>query len=260
MRIPYYQVNAFTSEPFGGNPAGVCLLDRWLPDQLLQQIAAENNFSETAFLVKEPAGYRLRWMTPVAEVDLCGHATLAAAYVLLFERGFSDDHVVFETRSGQLSATRDGDVVELDFPSRPAMPCAAPEKLINALGCQAVEVLKARDYLVRLESQAAVTRVQPDMTALAELDCLGIIITAPGESADFVSRFFAPRVGVPEDPVTGSAHCSLIPFWAERLGRKELRARQVSKRGGELRCSLRGDRVKIGGAAVIYCRGELMAG
>jgi PhzF family phenazine biosynthesis protein len=260
MRIPYYQVNAFTSEPFGGNPAGVCLLDAWLPDHLLQQIAAENNFSETAFLVRESAGYHLRWMTPVAEVDLCGHATLAAAYVLFFEQGFSGDRILFETLSGRLSATRAGDLVELDFPSRPPMPCAAPERLIDALGCHAVEVLRARDYLVRLESQAAVAKVEPDMTTLAGLDCLGVIITAPGETVDFVSRFFAPKVGVPEDPVTGSAHCSLIPYWAGRLGRNQLRAGQISKRGGELHCCLRADRVGIGGTAVIYCRGELSPG
>lgn len=257
MRIPYYQVNAFTSQNFGGNPAGVCLLNEWLPDALLQKIAAENDLSETAFLVKRNGVYDLRWMTPTTEVDLCGHATLAAAHVLFFERGWQSDQITFQTLSGRLSASRSSDVLELDFPSRPPQVCAVPDQLVLALGRTPVEVLKARDYLAVFKSAAEVAALRPDMILLAALDCLGTIVTAPGDGVDFVSRFFAPKVGVPEDPVTGSAHSSLIPFWSARLGKTELQARQISRRGGELSCRLLGERVGIGGRAVVYCRGEL---
>lgn len=257
MRIPYYQANAFTSENFGGNPAGVCLLDGWLPDPMLQQIAAENDLSETAFLVARDGFFELRWMTPTTEVDLCGHATLAAAYVLFFEKGWTKPSIAFQTLSGRLSAARHGDKIELDFPSRPLEACPAPEALVKALKSKPVEVLKARDYLAVFDSAAEVAAVKPDMALLAQLDCLGTIITAPGDDVDFVSRFFAPKVGVPEDPVTGSAHSSLIPYWARRLNKTELSARQISKRGGELACRLLGERVGIGGTATIYCRGEL---
>jgi len=257
MRIPYFQVNAFCSDPFGGNPAGVCLLDRWLPDPLLQRIAAENDFSETAFLVKEPQAFHLRWMTPSAEVDLCGHATLAVAHVLFFERGCPEDQLSFKTLSGRLSAIRCGDLVELDFPSRPPQPCAAPSALLHALGKKPREVLKARDYFAVFESVTEVAELQPDLNLFLELDSLGVIVTAPGTDVDFVSRFFAPKVGVPEDPVTGSAHCSLIPYWSQRLKKKQLHARQISQRGGELFCRFLEERVGIAGHAVTYCRGEL---
>lgn len=257
MNIPYYQVNAFTSNPFGGNPAGVCLLDRWLADSLLQQIAAENDFSETAFLVRNGHGFELRWMTPAAEVDLCGHATLAAAHVLFFERAWPADSVLFATRSGPVAASRDGELIELDFPSRPPVPCPAPLQLLQALGRSPLEVLRSRDFMAVFGSSAEVLALEPRMDLLCQLDCLGIIATAPGKDADFVSRFFAPKVGVPEDPVTGSAHASLIPYWAARLAKNELNARQISQRGGELRCRAKGDRVGIAGNAVTYCRGEL---
>jgi PhzF family phenazine biosynthesis protein len=259
MRIPYYQVNAFTSENFGGNPAGVCLLERWLPTPLLQQVAAENNLSETAFLVKRAGFYDLRWMTPTTEVDLCGHATLASTYVLFFEHNVPDESVAFQTQSGRLYAFRRKDeILELDFPSRPPERCSVPEKLVEALGRKPVEVLKARDLMAVFESAAEVAELKPDFDLLAQQDCLGTIVTAPGEDADFVSRFFAPKVGVPEDPVTGSAHSSLIPYWSARLNQTELFARQISRRGGELFCRSLGERVGIGGRAVVYSRGELV--
>jgi PhzF family phenazine biosynthesis protein len=258
MRIPYYQVNAFTKRTFGGNPAGVCILDRWLPESLLQKIAAENDFAETAFLVRSREGYELRWFTPNMEIDLCGHATLGAAAVLFFERGEKGEVVKFSTRSGVLAATRRGDLLELDFPARPGGECASPtrEELARA-GISAIQVLKSRDLLAVFGTQTEVADLKPDMTLVANFDCLGVIVTAPGEDCDFVSRFFAPRAGVPEDPVTGSAHSTLIPYWANRLNKQKLFARQISPRGGELYCEMRGDRVGIAGYTVCYCRGEI---
>ena len=257
MRIPYFQVAAFTPESFRGNPAGVCVLDRWLEDGLLQSIAAENNLSETAFFVRAGDKFDLRWFTPKVEVDLCGHATLASAFVLFSELGYPRQTVRFQSRSGLLSASRQGERIELDFPSRPPVPCAPPELLVRGLGKPPVEVLKARDYVAVFHSQADVAALEPDMRLLAQLDCLGIIVTAPGEGADFVSRFFAPAAGIDEDPVTGSAHCSLIPFWAERLGKSDFFARQISRRGGEIYGRIFGERVGIAGRAVIYSRAEL---
>jgi predicted PhzF superfamily epimerase YddE/YHI9 len=258
MRTPYFQVDAFTGRTFGGNPAGVCPLENWLPDELLQRVAAENNLAETAFFTRQADdSYHLRSFTPILEVDLCGHATLASAFVLFTELAHPDRSIRFHTRSGWLAAERKGDIIELDFPSRVPKPCLPPDELLRGLGHKPREVLKSRDFLAVYDSQAEVAALTPDMALLARLECLGVIATARGEDADFVSRFFAPRAGVPEDPVTGSAHSSLIPFWAERLGKSELFARQISRRGGELYCRLVGDRVKIGGRAVIYCRGEL---
>lgn len=257
MRVPYYQVDAFTDRLFSGNPAGICPLDRWLPDELLQQIATENNLSETAFFTSNTGSYHLRWFTPAMEVDLCGHATLAPAHVLFSELGYKQDRIRFQTRSGVLSACRLGDRIELDFPSRPGQPCPTPDALVRGLGRPPRQVLKARDYLVVFDSEAEVASLQPDMNLLMQLDCLGIIATGPGRDTDFVSRFFAPRAGVPEDPVTGSSHSTLIPFWSERLGKRELHARQISRRGGEIYCRHLGERVGIAGRAVIYARGEL---
>jgi PhzF family phenazine biosynthesis protein len=257
MRIPYFQVDAFTARAFAGNPAGVCVLQQWLPDAMLQRIAAENNLSETAFFTRADGFFNLRWFTPAVEVDLCGHATLASAFVLFTELGHSGDTVRFQSRGGLLMATRQNDVVELDFPTRAPAPCSAPDNLLRGLGRKPREVLRARDYFAVFDSEADVAALSPDMTSLAKLDCLGIIVTARGSDADFVSRFFAPGAGVPEDPVTGSAHCSLIPYWAEKLGKTKLSGRQISKRGGELYCELRGERVGIGGRAVIYSRAEL---
>ncbi len=257
MLIRYYEVDAFTSRVFGGNPAGVCPLEQWLPDDLLQRIAAENNLSETAFFKAEPDHFHLRWFTPKVEVDLCGHATLASASVIFSELGYRGERVRFQTRSGPLSAARRGDIIELDFPSRPPLPCPAPDELVRGLHAKPREVLKSRDYLAVFDSPEEVASITPEMGKLAELDSLGVIITAAGGGADFVSRFFAPKVGVPEDPVTGSAHSTLIPYWAKRLGKRELFARQISKRGGELYCRELGDRVGIGGRAVVYCRGQI---
>jgi predicted PhzF superfamily epimerase YddE/YHI9 len=257
MRIPYYEVHAFTGRVFGGNPAGVCPLQAWLADELLQRIAAENNLSETAFFVRQGDDYHLRWFTPELEVDLCGHATLASAFVLFSELGYGRRGVRFHSRSGWLAASRRADMIELDFPARPPQPCPAPAELLQGLGRPPREVLKSRDFVAVYDSQAEVAALTPDMKLLAGLDCLGVIATASGEDADFVSRFFAPKAGVPEDPVTGSSHSSLIPFWAGRLHKAELFARQISHRGGELYCRHLGERVAIGGQAVIYCRGEL---
>lgn len=257
MRVPYYRVSAFTSTPFGGNPAGVCLLPTELSDQQLQSIAAENNLSETAFLLPRGADYHLRWFTPSVEVDLCGHATLASAHVLFQERPITAEIIHFHTRSGPLAARRDGRSIELDFPSRPPQPCPAPTPLLQGLKVSPKEVLRSRDYLAVFASEAEVRALEPDMEFIATLDCLGVIVTAPGRDCDFVSRFFAPQAGIPEDPVTGSAHCSLIPYWADRLQKSTFSARQVSARGGELDCRLSGDRVFMGGRCAIYQRGEL---
>ena len=257
MKIRYYHVDAFAREVFRGNPAGVCPLDAWLPDATLQNIAAENNLSETAFVVARGGDFDLRWFTPTIEVDLCGHATLAAAFVLFTERGLAGDQVRFHSRSGPLSVSREGDVLTLDFPSRPAAPCATPDALRRGLGATPAEVRKARDFLAVFGREAEVRALRPDFAALRTLDCLGIIATAPGVDCDFVSRFFAPGAGIDEDPATGSSHCTLIPYWAQRLGTTKLFARQVSTRGGEMFCTLAGDRVQIGGHAALYSRGEL---
>lgn len=257
MKLPYYQVDAFSCRVFGGNPAGVCLLEFWLPDSTLQQIAAENNLAETAFLVPRGQDFALRWFTPTVEVDLCGHATLAAAFILFTERGRDGNQVRFHTRSGELTVLRDHTRLTLDFPARPAIACVAPEALVRGLGAPPVEVFKARDYLAVFAREAEVRALKPDFAALKTLDCLGVIATAPGRDCDFVSRFFAPGAGVDEDPVTGSAHCTLVPYWARRLSRTRLLARQVSARGGELDCEQSGERVLISGHAALYLRGEI---
>ncbi len=257
MKIPLYQVDAFTNEVFRGNPAAVCPLPAWLPDATLQNIAAENNLSETAFVVPRGNEFDLRWFTPTIEMDLCGHATLAAAFVLFREQNFSGSEIRFHSRSGVLTVLRADDVLTLDFPSRPPQKCAAPEDLIRGLGKTPVQVYKSRDYLAVFGTADEVKHLQPDFAALKKLDCLGIIATAAGDGCDFVSRFFAPAAGVDEDPVTGSAHCTLIPFWARQLNKNKMFAQQVSKRGGELFCELAGDRVRIGGEAKLFLRGEI---
>ncbi len=257
MRVPYFQVDAFTEHVFGGNPAGVCLLERWLPDPVLQNIAAENNLSETAFVVSAGGKYALRWFTPTVEVDLCGHATLAAAFVIFTELRHSAAELCFQTASGELRTSFANGVVMMDFPARPGEPCAAPAALISGFGHIPHEVSKSRDFLTVLGSEEDVRTLVPDLAQLATLDCLGIIATARGSEVDFVSRFFAPRAGIAEDPVTGSAHCTLIPYWAEKLGKTRLSARQLSRRGGTLHCEMRGDRVGIGGSAVLYSRAEI---
>jgi len=241
----------------------VVLLDEWLPDEILQSVGLENNLSETAFVVPGTDAFGLRWFTPEIEVDLCGHATLAAAYVLFNEGSVQGESVRFDSPSGQLSVSRDGEIYNLDFPSRPPEPAACTPELVAALGAEPAEVHGARDLLVVYETEEAIRALAPRFEALGALDAFAVCVTAPGGPAasggevDFVSRFFAPAAGINEDPVTGSAHCTLIPFWAERLKKKELRAAQLSKRGGEVFCRDCGDRVLIGGRAVEYLRGEI---
>ena len=257
MDIPIFQVDAFAKKQFAGNPAGVCPLKAWLPDATMQAIAAENNLAETAFFVREGAGFRLRWFTPTLEVDLCGHATLAAAYVLFEYLRFKKDEIAFESRSGTLKVTRDGKRLSLDFPVIKLERSGAPPQLIEGLGTQPLEVFKAMDYMVVLASEDDVLGVQPSWEPLAQSTGRGVIVTAPGKNVDFVSRFFAPAAGINEDPVTGSAHCMLTPYWAQRLGKKSMRAQQLSQRGGELWVKLKGDRVLIAGEVKPYLKGTI---
>lgn len=260
-----YQIDAFTSELFRGNPAAVCPLEEWLPDALMQSIAAENNLSETAFFVPRGQDWELRWFTPMSEIPLCGHATVASAFTLFFELcKVAGDVVTFHSpHSGALPVRRQGDVLVLDFPAQASTPCTAGDATARALGAalgrepHEVRLSESKRYLAVFERAADVQALAPDMSALARVGT-PVIVTAPGAGGvDFVSRFFAPTLGIPEDPVTGSAHCVLIPFWAERLGKAELRAQQISARGGELTCKLRGNRVDIGGKAVRYLRGTI---
>jgi predicted PhzF superfamily epimerase YddE/YHI9 len=260
MRLPIYQIDAFASAVFKGNPAAVVPLESWLPDATLQSIAAENNLAETAFFVREDGGWALRWFTPVVEVDLCGHATLATAHLIFSRLAPGLSKARFTTRSGVLEVSKQGDVLALDFPSRPAVRMDDDGSLGKALGRKPAEVWKSGAIPVGVfETAAEVMALKPDMAAIAAMDAFALLVTAPGGDVgvDFVSRFFAPAKGIPEDPVTGSAHCTLIPFWAKRLGRPKLTARQVSARGGELACEDRGERVSIAGRAVLYLEGSI---
>lgn len=252
MTLKLYQVDAFASRVFAGNPAAVVPLEAWLDDAVLQAIATENNLSETAYTVPEGEGYRLRWFTPAAEVDLCGHATLGAAYVLFANGIAKGDRVRFETRSGKLNVVRKSDVLVMDFPAVPSRQVEAPAALIEGLGCRPTALFAGTDYMAVLGSEDEVRALRPNFRALEALDLRGVIVTAPGREADFCSRFFAPKFGVAEDPVTGSAHCQLTPYWSQRLGKKELRAHQVSARGGELQCVDRDARIEIAGRVVPY--------
>ena len=261
MAIPYYHVDSFTDTLFAGNPAGICLFSAFPADAIMQKIAAENRHSETAFVVARADGeFDLRWFTPEAEDDLCGHATLAAAYVLSL-REHARWPVRFHTVSGVLSVDRDGDQFEMDFPSRPPVPCEPPVELLPALGLAKAQVLRSsRDFLMVVDGAETVQSLQPDVPALAKLDMGigGVIVTAPGDNdVDYVCRFFPPSVGINEDPATGSIQCTLAPFWAERTGKQTLRVRQLSPRGGRMRCTLAGDRVKIAGAARLYLQGTI---
>ncbi len=258
MQIPFYQVDAFTDKVFGGNPAAVCLLDAWPADRVLQDVAAENNLSETAFLVGKGGNYDLRWFTPTLEIDLCGHATLASAFIIFNYIEQAIAKVRFQTASGELQVARQGGLLSMDFPTRKAeTPVEMPE-LADALGSAPTALFRSRDLLAVFDNEARVREMAPDFAALARIkDAFAVIVTAPGEKVDFVSRFFAPNAGIDEDPVTGSAHCTLIPYWAARLDKKQLHALQVSARGGELFCEERGDRVAIAGKAVLYARGML---
>ncbi len=259
MMIPYYEVLAFTKRQFAGNPAGVCLLkDKWLSDDLMQSIGAENNLAETAFLIDRGDYFDIRWMSPTVEIELCGHATLASAHVLFNHLGRKGDAVRFQSRDcGELRVDRKDGRLVLDFPSEPADSSDAPKALLEGLRAEPREVFRGRDYLAVFEKEDDVAAIEPDLNLLEQLGMRGVIVTAPGKSCDFVSRFFAPAAGIPEDPVTGSAHCALIPYWSKRLGKRELYARQISKRGGELFCEDRGERVGIGGDAVTYVEGKL---
>jgi len=260
VHIPVYQIDAFTDRPFGGNPAAVCPLDAWLPDEIMQAIAFENNLSETAFFVaNDGGGYDLRWFTPAAEVDLCGHATLATAALVLERLTPEADGVWFDTRSGRLGVIRDGENLVMDFPALPASPVDMPAGLVEALGGhRPTAFLRAVKNMAVFGDAAAVRAIDPDFAYIAAMAGMGLIVTAPGDDCDCASRYFAPQVGIDEDPVTGSAHCTIVPYWAERLGKSSIHARQVSSRGGDLYCRIDGDRVEIGGRAVFFLEGHIV--
>lgn len=258
MKLPVYVVDAFTNKLFGGNPAAVCPLKEWLPDELMQKLGAENNLAETVFFVREGDHYRIRWFTPAVEVKLCGHATLASAHIMYTELGYTGDEILFDSLSGILKITRKAPgLYTLDFPLDTITPVAEAGDLLKALGVETGEVYKTSfDYLVVLPSQKEVEAVSPDLKELAKIKSRGVIVTAKGDEADFVSRFFGPQSGIDEDPVTGSAHTSLVAYWSKQLNKTELKAIQVSKRRGYLDCELKGDRVLMSGNAVTYMRGE----
>jgi len=259
MILSIYQVDAFTEKVFGGNPAAVIPLESWLDDDTMQQIALENNLSETAFFVKTEEGYHVRWFTPEYEIDLCGHATLASAYII---KNFIDppvQEIHFTTqKAGVLKASANDGVYTLDFPSRMPEACKMPEKLLESLGNPtAIEVMRSRDYFVVLPNEEAVKNIEPDFSLMKDLDTIGVIVTAKGHDAEVVSRCFYPGLGIQEDPVTGSAHCNVVPYWSEKLGKTKLLCRQLSPRGGELDCELSGDRVLMSGKCVLFLKGEI---
>lgn len=258
MKIKMYQTDAFTDKLFGGNPAAVCLLDEELPYDLMQKIAAENNLAETAFVTRTGNSFGIRWCTPKVEVDLCGHATLASAHVIFHHLDYPEKILRFSSRSGILEVRKEDDLLILNFPADTIQPATLPDHLIRAIGMTPVEILKGKtDYLLVYENQQQVEAVSPDFAVLSKATVRGMIVTAKGDSSDFVSRFFAPAVGVNEDPVTGSAHTTLIPYWSARLGKKEMTAIQLSERRGYLKCKHLGERVEIAGKAVTYLVGEI---
>jgi PhzF family phenazine biosynthesis protein len=258
MKIRLYQIDAFTDRIFGGNPAAVCPLEHWIPDKLMQQIAMENNLAETAFFVRDHDHFDIRWFTPEIEVDLCGHATLATAFVIFNLEHFSGPVIEFGSRSGLLRVLKNGDFLTLDFPADKPVRSTAPENLLAGMGLRPLEIYRGKtDYMLVYSNAGQIEKLKPDLSRISEADARGIIATAPGEDVDFVSRFFAPQSGISEDPVTGSAHTTLAPYWAEKLGRAELIARQLSKRGGWLKCRIVGDRVEISGQARAYMTGEI---
>lgn len=260
MKTPLYQIDAFASKLFEGNPAAVCPLDKWLPDRIMQSIAAENNLSETAFFVPRGNGFHIRWFTPISEVDLCGHATLAAAHVLFNILGYKKDKIEFDSKSGILAVTKDDGWLVMDFPAQPPVACDMPEEIRKAFTIEPAECLKAEDYVVVFENEMDIESAQPDFGQLMKLDLRGLIITATSSRYDFVARFFAPKYGIPEDPVTGSAYTQLAPYWATKMGPKRFSVKQMSSRGGELTCELVGDRVLVSGKAVKYLEGEVRIG
>jgi PhzF family phenazine biosynthesis protein len=257
MRLTLFQIDAFADKPFTGNPAGVCPLETWLPADIMQAIAMENNLSETAFFVPNKGGYDLRWFTPAIEVKLCGHATLAGAYVLFELLGYADNVINFYTKSGKLTVTRQGDLLTMNFPAQPAVSCDPPPQMVQAFGREPAACLESEDYLAVFADEEDILALDPDMSLLKKLGLRGVIVTAPAGDYDFVSRFFAPKAGIDEDPVTGSSFTQLVPYWAARLGKTKFRARQVSARGGNVWCELLGDRVAISGRAVKYLEGQI---
>ncbi len=257
MKIPLYHIDAFAGQVFAGNPAAVCPLTEWPDDGLLQRIAMENGLPETAFFTPEKDSYRIRWFSPAMEVDLCGHATLAAAWVLFRYFDQSAEEITFASRSGPLAVRREGELIVLDFPAQPPAPCGIPPELAAGLGRDPVETLRAGDVIAVFSSEEEVAGLTPDPSALARVEARAVVVTAPGEEADFVSRCFAPRLGIVEDQVTGSAHCELTPYWSKVLGKSSLTARQLSPRGGELHCTEAGERVLIAGRAVPYLEGMI---
>lgn len=257
MKLTQYQVDAFAKRVFEGNPAAVCPLKEWLDDALMQTIAAENNLSETAFFVPNHDDFDLRWFTPEDEVDLCGHATLASAHVLFNILGYEHDRIRFSTRSGDLFVTQKQGLLEMDFPATPLQRREIDAKLAAAFGQTPSELWSGTDYVAVFESETVIRNLNPDHLLLKQLDLRGVIVTAPGDHCDFVNRFFAPKLGIFEDPVTGSAHCALAPYWAERLSKNVLQARQISKRGGDVGCEVIGERVLLRGSAVVFMEGEI---
>ena len=258
MKLNIYQVDAFAEKVFEGNPAAVCPLEEWVGDDVLQKIAEENNLSETAFFAPEDQGFKLRWFTPAAEVDLCGHATLAAAYVLYEHLGYSGPEISFSTRSGELIVKRAPKGLSMDFPASMPEPVQSPDNLVAGLGREPKEVLAAFDYIAVLESENEIENLHPDFSRWLDLDLRGVVVTAPGKEVDFVSRCFYPKLRVNEDPVTGSAHCELAPYWGKKLGRENLTAKQLSKRTGLVECALVEDRVILSGNAVSYMQGQII--
>lgn len=257
MKLTQYQIDAFTTRIFQGNPAAVCPLTEWLDDSLMQAIAAENNLSETAFFVPKGDGFDLRWFTPVDEVELCGHATLASAHVIFNIIGYDRDRIRFSTRSGDLFVTQKNGLLEMDFPSEKLTRKDSDERFTTVFGRAPLELWSGADYMAVFENETVVRNLEPDQTLLKAFDLRGVIVTAPGDKCDFVSRFFAPKYGIPEDPVTGSAHCALAPYWAERLGKTVLQARQISKRGGDVGCEIKSERVLLRGSAVVFMEAEI---
>ena len=257
MELNIYQIDSFTDTPFEGNPAAVIPLKTWLPDNIMQSIAEENNLSETAFFVPKNKGFHIRWFTPKTEVDLCGHATLAAAYVLFNIQGSNKERIEFESKSGTLTVLQKDNWLVMDLPAQPPIPCDVPDEIVKAFDKVPIECLRSEDYIAVFETESDILSIKPDIAYLKKLDLRGVIITAKSRQYDFISRFFAPKYGIDEDPVTGSAHTQLTPYWAQKLGKTKMKAKQVSSRGGELVCELCNDRVLISGKAVKFLEGKI---
>ena len=258
MKIPIYQVDAFASEIFKGNPAAVCPLKEWLPDQVMQNIAMENNLSETAFFIEDSDIFHIRWFTPKAELDLAGHPTLASAHILINEYKKNNRSLIFKTKIGDtLNVSVNKDLYLMNFPSRPPKVVSETSNIVEALGIKPIELLAHRDLIAVFKTQEDILSINPDIGKLLKLDYPSVVVTAVGDNSDFVSRNFAPKLGIPEDPVTGSSHCELIPYWSRKLNKKQMIAIQISERGGKIHCTDNNKRVYIGGEAVTFFRGEI---